>query len=228
MIDAMHKFMKHKYKYKSENITAGDDSTMAFMTEDTDRVLNGFKDSFTNLENSDLPHGSGLVLKYLRIGEIVDATPCSTELFKCQDCGYKMIRQLDRFLRYTTVSRKALQYSNSELMLYKGVIAEGINKWANDLPIFRALTKRFQKESCGLNNYKLLLKGKEKERIPESTDIKVLNLIRHNQDLEDCQQIYGKQEGYGVHERISEKCKNCIEAWELRLFKKIWIIKIRY
>jgi hypothetical protein len=206
---AVIQFMEYHYKIELRAKGSGDDVGIGAKRVQLDTIKQAFSELFPPAGINDLPHGIGLVLKYLRIGKIEDLTICSTELFKCPQCGYKMIRMLDRYMRFSIWSRKCLGLSKAEILQYCRELSLADEKWANGLPIFRALMDRFRYPEQNI----VLKKGKPKEIL--ETDFVSNGIYEENRVKDDF--------GWEAHLRISDKKKCCIEAWVDRLEKKYGI-----
>jgi hypothetical protein len=218
MIDSIHKFIKHINKNQTHNLTAGDDSVQLLHSYDLNATLKIYKQVFTAKNVKDLPWGLGLILKYLRVGKLVDSTPCSTELYKCK-CGYKMVRMLDRFMRYTIVSTKCLSYSDQQLKGYNYAVAEGILKWGKGLDIFQDLADyyfRIGDKEC----LKYVIQGEKREKLGDLDEDMVAIYSKNELKIDQINNIFGKNTHYSILERDSEKCVYCPESWRERMITK--------
>jgi len=162
IMDALHQYASYISGVPIKSKSQGDDCCIAFRRGDEIPLTKAFAAIYSDQKNGDTPHGIGLTLKYFYIGNLEDATICSTEVFKCKTCGYKMIRDLQRYFKYVNYSRSALALSKVEKQQYCNDLAEADNKWAQGLPLFRAIIDKLTTEKI----YIKPKKGKVKTTYP--------------------------------------------------------------
>lgn len=125
----------------------------------------------------------GSVYKKAEIGGLYDSDFCSTHIFKCYNCGPKIIRQLERFLLLTPYSRVASKLTLPELQIYMRDLHTANDMWIGELDIFKHLNakllfklevdqklvdKTFKKLNDKINS-KMTLSGGLEDIKPEST-----------------------------------------------------------
>jgi hypothetical protein len=210
-VDSQIAFVNFRSKLDGKNSTAGDDSGNVYKNVKPEVVIKAYSEVFTVKNKFDTPHGLGLTLKYLRVGDLADLTPCSTEIFKCKKCGYKLVRMLDRFLKYTLVSQKAFSFNKTnQLREFKNIIAETEETWAKDLPIVQTIldTLKTNRDYTAFKN----IEGKQKRRKEtlisyDSVDVKLYKL-------------FGSSYEYSIKLRDSKHCDDCKIGYEELLSKK--------
>jgi hypothetical protein len=117
----------------------------------------------------------------MRIGDLSDVTPCSTEVFECE-CGYKMVRMLFRVLRYLPLAIKARNLSAKELLFYRTELARGEEAWGKNLPIIQTFLDKINANTEPDQKFR---QTKPKEKLPKTTSsmlcikalTKMLNII---------------------------------------------------
>lgn len=207
---AIHSFIAYRAKIETRKKCSGDDCTICFKPETLQAFIKSYREVFSESATSDIPHGLGLIMKYFRVGELVDCTICSTEVFKCDECGYKMIRNLERFIKFTPWSHATLSMDFKHIEQYKRDLAVSDLKWCNSLSIFKALTKRFMVPFEKLKP----IKGKVKKIKEKLID----DLIDYKEHLHK-----NSDQSYECQFRISEKKECCSKAWNERLLHKYGI-----
>jgi len=136
-------FIEYRSKLIMDGTVAGDDASIV-SGENRDKIIACFAEVFSSKADMDNPRGLGLMLKYLRVGELVDATPCSTELFDCPRCGIKMVRMLEKVIYNTPYSMKAMNCSIKQRKNLMAAIAECGLAMGGRLPILDAYFKRLR------------------------------------------------------------------------------------
>lgn len=141
-----------EYEVKSK----GDDTvTVLNYNIEVDYVLNNYQRVFVYDKKSEeypnLYHGLGQIAKYFKVGFIEDIDFCSTETVYCPRMGgYKIMRQLKRFLTTTVWSRKAKNFTKEQMLVYLESLYQANLTWMNGLPIFRVFNAYLHKDCTGL------------------------------------------------------------------------------
>jgi hypothetical protein len=210
-VDSVLSFAFYRKGIEVRKCTSGDDSMIA--VKDLRGVENALAEVFNQKGKEDIPHGLGLVLKYVRVGTLEDVTPCSTEVFKCQDCGYKMIRQLDRFFNFTCISDKAMTLSDKQLLHYKHLIKITEESWCKGMPLIQPIMDMLNYDKYDPQAFNKLVKPKSYKptdftpHIIENFDVSEELLIA----------LMGKAYLYSQRDRISIKLPCCNRAFLNRL-----------
>ena len=149
----------------------------------------------------------GCWFKMVDIGGLYDSDFCSTHVFKCPECGPKIIRQLPRFLTLTPYSRNILKLSNDQAQNYIQDLKIANSMWIGELDIFKQYNDRLkadgegiilteQKYTKSISKNKLFIPG---GNIKEETVISKLNKRMR---------LIDPSWEYRAETRVSEK-KNC-------------------
>lgn len=126
-------FKPHEYCLK----IAGDDGEILHSSNLHESEFKAaFYEVFTKQKNA-TQHGLGLTLKYLKFGSLYESDFCSTEAFECLKCGFKMIRQLSRFINLMPYSLKLQKMTLLQQYAYIKALKISNDKWIGDLPIFK-------------------------------------------------------------------------------------------
>ena len=120
---------------------------------------------------------------------------------------------LDRFMNYTVWSRKCLQYSKQERMLYQYELGLAMEKWASGLAIFQPMIKRLKAEYLHYKPFVKPRKGLVKKIKACTEEEKELYLAKPLIDKHN-------ESSYYEHLRISTKKTCCNTAWIERLWRK--------
>jgi len=208
-------FIAHRNHFKTDSSTSGDDSVAAYDSLSKEQIVKAYSEVFTPKGKEHIPHGLGVTLKYMRIGDIADITPCSTEVFVCK-CGPKVVRQLERFCKFTGVAQKALGLKPKELDEYCTIKMEGEAAWGGTLPIIRAyIAKIGNRGKYGL----LQKKGKPKETVEYDKKYEIYYKPKKT-DHDFKEMIFGKDYAYTYGEREHSLCSECPRSYQQFLFDK--------
>lgn len=166
-------------------------------------------------------HGSGMVLKFLSISEHLDDIDfCSTACYKCDNCGYKMTRRLDRFLYLTPWSDSIKNLKRPQQLAYLQNLYDANNCWMRGLPIFRALNEHLK---TGHKNQYTMVGGRRKTLPLTKEDtlwfekmFDVSQTKRHAALI----QKFGKDAAYSMVSQNSEPKTCCAEAYAKWLYFK--------
>jgi hypothetical protein len=126
---------------------AGDDVLCHTKSIYTDEMIN--EAFYSVFQPKDCPQerwGNGLILKYCSISEnIEDIKPCSTEVYECKNCGYKILRPFYKVVQSIQCSHKYASYfkTGMPLDLYKQVIKSGDKAWYSGIPLYEAVYDQF-------------------------------------------------------------------------------------
>jgi len=120
------------------------------------------------------PHGIGQIAKFIKIGSIASIDFCSTSTIRYIDTNglvkYKIIRKIDRLDPFTHYSRAATRFNNAELKQYMNDVADSINAFAPNIPIFThyrdALKIHASKINIGKSKIRLSMLTDKRKRLP--------------------------------------------------------------
>lgn len=141
-----------QYELKSK----GDDTVTVLQTNiSTSYVIQNYTRVFVyNLPSSEYSqtfHGLGQIAKYFKIGGLEDIDFCSTETVYCPRMGgFKILRQLKRFITTTVWSRKAKNFTPSQMKIYLESLYQANLTWMNSIPIYRVFNYYLHKDCTGL------------------------------------------------------------------------------
>jgi len=157
-------------------------------------------------------HGLGQILKFVRIASYATMDFCCTEAFNCTKCGWKIVRQLPRFLTLTPYSSKVLALSKDEEMHYKHQLFMSNLKWMDGLPVFTEYNNQLMHK---VFNYKVKTKtGKQKMYLNVPKKYQHLYVKTSKQIYkEELIEIFGKDAAYSMADRTSDKCEQCVEGY---------------
>jgi hypothetical protein len=201
--------------------TSGDDS-VAFYPKNVDdsAIVRAYSTVFNSDSNRGVPNGLGLVLKYMRIGNLTDATPCSTAAFRCND-HYKIVRPLDRVLLQLPAAKNMEGLSSEQQKMYKTVIALGEEQWGAGLPIIDAI---IQKLKCDPNITLDNLPSKQGEiREKIACDEQIYNEVYNNTSNTDkaikILEYIGKDQFHSFMTKQDKICSQCPKNYRTHLMK---------
>lgn len=99
----------------------------------------------------EIVHGLGQIAKYFKVGGLEDIDFCSTETVYCPRMGgFKILRQLKRFVTTTVWSRKAKNFTYDKMKLYLESLYQSNLTWMNGIPIYRVFNAYLHKNCEGL------------------------------------------------------------------------------
>ena len=140
------------YEVKSK----GDDTvTVLKDVDDINYVLTNYQRVFVygqpTSAYSTIQHGLGQIAKYFKVGGLEDIDFCSTETVYCPRMGgFKILRQLKRFVTTTVWSRKAKNFTFDKMKLYLESLYQANLTWMNSIPIYRVFNAYLHKDCTGL------------------------------------------------------------------------------
>lgn len=141
-----------QYELKSK----GDDTVTVLQANvSTAYVINNYLRAFVydipSSEYAQTYHGLGQIAKYFKIGGLEDIDFCSTETVYCPRMGgFKILRQLKRFITTTVWSRKAKNFSPAQMRIYLESLYQANLTWMNSIPIYRVFNYYLHKDCTGL------------------------------------------------------------------------------
>lgn len=163
-------------------------------------------------------HGVGMSLKVFTCGKTTDIDFCSTQTFRCDDCGkHHITRNLERFLNFTPLSNSVLRLSLNQVAAYKEALYQSNLKWMDGLAIFSALNDHLH---TGMQlNYTLA--GKEKKTLKLSPRDALFQLtFAHTGEMDKLIKCFGKADAYSMNGRNTTLRKCCKAAFTQSLLEK--------
>jgi hypothetical protein len=201
--------------------TSGDDSVAFYPDYIQDAtIVDAYSRVFNSDSNRGVPNGLGLVLKYMRIGRLTDATPCSTAAFKCYD-HYKIVRPLDRVLLQLPAAKNMEGLSAEQQKIYKTVVALGEEQWGAGLPIIDTIIKKLKCDpSITLDNLPSK-QGDVREKIPCNEEIfnEVYNNVNTSDKAIRILEYIGKDQFHSFMTKQDKICKYCPDNYKIHLEK---------
>jgi hypothetical protein len=201
--------------------TSGDDSVAFYPDNIEDRtIVQAYSRVFNSDANRGVPNGLGLVLKYMRIGRLTDATPCSTAAFKCVD-HYKIVRPLDRVLLQLPAAKNMEGLSAEQQKIYKTVVALGEEQWGSGLPIIDSIIQKLKCDpSITLDNLPSK-QGDIREKIPCNEEIfnEVYNNVNTSDKAIRILEYIGKDQFHSFMTKQDKICKYCPLNYRKHLMK---------
>lgn len=192
---------------------SGDDSEMYIYPMSKDVVRTAFLKVGTLDVNK---HGGlGIVFKYLDITGLDAYNFCQTEAFKCQICGWKIIRIMKNVLIKMMYSQKFLSMSCEQREVYLTSLYDSGMLWADRLPIFVQHYAHFNFQT---RNYSTLKVGHRKKKIPVTEETQYLQI--HDPPIFEMLFNIDRDYYYANRGRISEKNYCCVQAFIEMLYER--------
>jgi hypothetical protein len=209
IIELMSDVLKENYELDA----AGDDfGSFLNASEDIEKIRENFYKVFTK-EKVGI-HGLGQILKFFKVSNIKDIDFCSTELFKDKFQGFKIIRQIERFMTTTPWSRKALGMNNAEQKHYMLDLYEANKSWIGDLPLLSEYNELLNVFANKLSvdpkmelRYQIMKRraGIQKGNMPIEPDLQQLYEKIYNPKEKEFVRKFGRDAAYGMLQRNSTK-----------------------
>jgi hypothetical protein len=191
----------HKSTYDLQ--TAGDDFTVELPTcVERQRVLEAYAKVFTT--NKTGKHGLGQVMKFMKFTDLDGIDFCSTETYYEPGQGYKIIRQIPRFLTLTCWSQTALGMTPTEQRQYMLDLYEANKLWIGDLPILSQYNELFRVFANRIPVGNTKIKQGKKKRILSASPY-MQQLYADCDNFSQYEAKFGTDDAYAMHVRISEK-----------------------
>jgi len=146
-----------------------------------------FSPIFTPNSKTNFYHGLGMILKFLKIGDINDFDFCSTHCFERRDGTVRIMRQLERFISLSPYSESVTKFQNPldrGLICYR--IAEAALQWAEGLPIYDVYYRKMLSFYEKYKYHTLKMTGVAKSFILEKEE----DWIHANQEISDKANAY--------------------------------------
>jgi hypothetical protein len=209
IMDSVVQFMLHSYRIKAKAKVASDDVIIVLPIMPKNEIVDMLSAIFSH-PNAEKPVGIGLVVKEFKITKPIDATPCSTELYLCDQCGYRMTRKLDRFCKMTPYSIKCLGYSKHQQAAHLNALSIANERWCKGLPIYRAYNKIMR---TGVNVD--VLKSSRRKQIRDVPE--EFSELYTDEISNDIIEVLGKDASYAMKDRVCTVKKCCIAGYEKML-----------
>jgi hypothetical protein len=185
---------------------SGDDSEVNLPLMDKTLVTNAFLAIGTLDVNQD--GGLGIVYKYLNITGIEGYNFCQTEAFRCNVCGWKIIRILKNVLVKMMYSSKVLSLSNQAKEVYMTALYDAGMLWGAGLPIIHEHLQHFNFEN---RSYDLIMNGLRRETVEVEDEL--LYLTNHEPPIYQMLAAIDKDFYYANRGRVSVKKACCVSAY---------------
>jgi hypothetical protein len=185
---------------------SGDDSEV-FLPTGTSRDL--ARDAFLTigtLNGSD--GGLGLWFKFLIVSGLEGFNFCQTEAFRCDNCGWKLIRIMKNVLIKMMYSKKFLQLSSRAREVYMTALYDSGILWCKGLPIFHEHYQHFNYEN---RDYDLIMQGSKKETLFVEEDLAYL--VGNEPPVFAMLKEIDRDYYYANRGRISSKLPCCVSAY---------------
>ncbi len=217
---------KYEYGIKAK----GDDSAIAVnsgITNDAirsafNRVYYLAKDVKTTYGTYLPKHGSGMTLKYLSISDCLDDFDyCSTNCYRCEQCGFKLTRKFDRFIYLTPWSDAIKNLTRVQQLAYCQNLYEANLYWMKGLPILTQINNFLKTD---VKEQYTLVGGKKRTRLLNQVDTEWYNNlfdVQYEQRRTLLQQQFGKSAAYSMLDQISDIRQCCVKAYREWLFNKM-------
>ncbi len=169
-------------------------------------------------------HGCGMVLKFLSISEdLSDIDYCSTNCYRCDSCGFRLTRRIDRFFYLTPWSDSVKNLKMKERLAYMQNLYEANNHWMRNLPILSPFNNHLQTKVR--SDYTMVGKSR-KQRTLSAKDsqwyAKMFDSV-YEKRLFEMQQKFGKNIAYSMVSQVSPTKTCCVKAYRAWLFTKLSI-----
>jgi hypothetical protein len=185
---------KHEYGL----LCKGDDATLFMVPKTQQQIETAYFSVFSQKKTG--VHGLGQIAKYLNIGGIEDVDFCSTSTYYDHVQGYKIVRQLKRFLSLTPWSRKAVNMTTDQIKVYKQALYLSNLHWMRGLPLYSQFNELLKTDIRGI---KFKTKdGKKKQTFIDDEIVDSPALLKILDNMYLCEDFY-----YSQVNRVSDKCK---------------------